>query len=437
MRKHTTCEQRRAFYREHLRGKTYRELAERHSVSKECVRFWCRRQRDGSSCHSQYHREPSGLLSHFDPLVRYWVLRLRLKHPRWGPGRILARLRKIPSLRYRKLPSEASIGRYLHQWPRFRRRSKAKRDHPRPTQPTAVHQRWQIDFKEDISLHDEAQAILHTVYDPVGEACLEARVFPTEQVTVRQSRANLDEVRLTLRACFARWGTLPDEIQTDGDPALVAQPGDSFPSLFTLWLKGLSVEHLVTRPGKPTDNAEVERAHRTVNDYAIVGNEDCSVEELQSILGDAVSELVFELPSRAKGCGGRPPAEAHPELLTPRRPFLPEHELAVFDLSRVDAYLATFTWQRKVSKTGQICLGGHHKYYSVGRVCARQHVLVRFDPSDRHFVFFAPDNPEREIGRRPARNLAVADITGLATWPAGLGPQQLPLPLAVTEGVNC
>jgi len=90
--------------------------------------------------------------------------------------------------------------------------------------------------------------------------------------------------------------------------------------------------------------------------------------------------VTFELPSRAEGCQGRPPIVAHPELLQPRHPFQPEHELALFDLKRVDAYLATFTWERLVGKTGQITLGGRHERYTVGRAYKGQQVLVRFDP---------------------------------------------------------
>jgi hypothetical protein len=89
-----------------------------------------------------------------------------------------------------------------------------------------------------------------------------------------------------------------------------------------------------------------------------------------------------------------------------------------------------------VGKTGQISLGGHHQYYAVSRKYARQEVLVKFDPADRHFVFYDPDYPEHEIGRRPARNLDVEDLTGLATWPQGLGPQQLPLPLFASQRGN-
>lgn len=126
---------------------------------------------------------------------------------------------------------------------------------------------------------------------------------------------------------------------------------------------------------------------------------------------------------------GRPPVVAHPELLQPRRPFQPEQELALFDLKRVDAYLATLTWRRVVDKNGVVSLGGKRGRYSLGRTYAGRQVRVRFDPTDRHFVFSQVNDPGNVIRRLPAKNLDVGDLTGLGTWPVGPGSQQLPLPL--------
>jgi hypothetical protein len=323
----------------------------------------------------------------------------------------------------------------LHQWTRFRRRRKQRVRSKRPNEAQHVHQRWQIDFKLGIALHDGTLVNLHTVRDPVGEACIGAFVFAAGKAGQKAESIRLEQVRSVLRTCFAHWNTLPDEMQTDGDPVLIGHPEEVFPSVFTLWLRGLGIDHLVTRSGRPTDNAEVERCHRTVNDYAIVGNEGADVAHLQEILDQSVYELNFELSSRAEGCDGRPPIVAHPELLQPRRPFQAERELALFDLRRVDDYLATFTWERKVSKSGQVEIGRGR--YWIGRDYARQQVFVRFDPNDRHFVFCETSDSEDEIGRRPAKNLDVTDLTGLVQWPIGLGPQQLPLPLPVPEGVDC
>lgn len=428
MLSHTRPEQRQEFYRRHQQGESYPEIAAGAAVSVECVRYWCRRQRNGGGYQSRYRGRSKGLLQQFDPLVRYWILRLRLTHPRWGSRSLRLHLKKQPSLSGKRLPALASIGRYLHQWQRFHRQGKKKPAAVRPQQPTRVHECWQIDFKVAIPLRDGTLVDLHTVRDPFGEVCIAAVLYRTETASVQPGRVPMDQVRATLRTGFAHWHTLPETVQTDGEPCLAPSREDSFPSTFSLWLKGLDIEHWLTRPGKPTDNAEVERCHRTVTDYAIVGNEDNPLSNLQALLDQAVFELTYELPSRAEGCAGKTPIQAHPELLQPRRAFWTHEELAQFDLQRVDAYLATLTWQRKVGQTGQICIGGSHHSYTVGRTHARSQVLVRFDPADRHFVFYDLKLPEKEIGRRPARQLEVDDLTGYATFPQALLPQQLPLP---------
>lgn len=432
----TSVPQRYRFYIRHICGETYPEIAVSEKVSKECVRFWCRRQRDGGPCQNRYSRVVLGSLHRFDPKVRYCVLRLRLEHPRWGPNRILMKMRKRFSLKGLALPSESSIGRYLHQWGRFRRPHPDEMRHVRVKRATRVHQRWQVDFKLGIVLGSCDLVNLCTIRDPVGEACLGAFVFPAGRRPPGK-RVTFEQLRSALRICFARWNTLPEEVQTDNEALFVGASWDPFPSPFTLWLRGLGIKHLLIRPGRPTDNAEVERCHRTIYEYAIVGNEDVDLAGLQAILDEAVQELCFQLPSRAHGCKGLPPIQAHPELLQPRRPFSPERERALFDLRAVDASLATLVWQRKVGKTGQISLSGAHEYYSVGRDYARQYVTVRFDPLDRHFVFFLQDYPETEIGRRPARNLDIADLTGFEAWPVGFGIQQLLLPLPIFRGVYC
>jgi transposase InsO family protein len=437
MGEQTTPEQRRQFYVRHLRGETYRHIAEQMGVSWECVRHWCRRQRDGGSCASRSRRVTSTPLKHCDPQVRYAILRLRLEHPRWGPRRIHTHLGKRLSLRDLARPSPASIGRYLHQWPRFRRPPRTRPTAEKPRRATAVHQRWQIDFKKGIPLQDGSLVNLHTVRDPVGEACLGAFVFAAGTVGHAPQNVTLAEVQQVLRSCFAQWGALPDEVQTDSETVLTGHADDAFPSTFTLWLKALGVEHILSRPGRPTDNAEVERCHRTVMDYAVTGNEDSVPAQLNRILAQAVQELATELGSRAEGCRGKPPLTAHPELLQPRHPFRAEHELALCDLRRVDAYLATLTWSRRVGKDGRITLGGQHQYYKVGKEQAERSVRVTFDPADRHFIFADPADPHKEIGRQPARDLELSDLTGLAEWPTGLGPQQLPLPFPNDQGVSC
>lgn len=424
----TTPAQRRCFYQGHGQGQTYQEIAASAGVSKECVRYWCRRQRDGGHCESLYQRSGGGELSRFAPLVRYVILRLKLAHPRWGRERIHYHLDKRSSCRGYGLPHPSSIGRYLHQWPRFRRLAKAKpQRRERAAPPTAVHQRWQLDFKVNIEQADGQQLALHTLVDQYSGACIYAQLLAIKPTADRGERVTWRQAQTSLRCGFAAWGTLPQEVQTDGEPTLIGRAGVDFPTAFSLWLKGLGIAHLVIRSGQATDNAEVERGHRTVNDYGVVGHEKTPLPELQLIVRQSVKELAFELPSRAKACRGRPPVTAYPALLAGPRPYQLAHELARFDLTRVDAFLASLQWVRKADQVGQVQIGGKRRRYGLGRAYAYQPILIRFDPTDRHFVFYPLDHPDQEIKRRPIRGVTTPELIGLADPNVELVPQQLPL----------
>jgi putative transposase len=427
----TTESQRRMFYGLHLAGQTYPEIAQRFGVSRECVRYWCRRQRDEHGCVTRHVGRAPGHLRGYDPLVRYCILRLKCEHPRWGPQRIRFHLSRRPSLQGLDLPSPASIGRYLHQWPRFRRKRKFSVAQSQVPRARHAHDVWQIDFKVGIPFGQGEWLHLHTVRDPYAGAYIGGVLY---LVPSARSQVRPEQVRSTLRRCFQHWGTLPNRIQTDGETGLVNlhQQQAPFPAPFTLWLVGLGIEHVVIQ--HVTQNAHVERCHRSLHDYAIVGQRAASLPELQRLLDQALHELNAELPSRAHGCHGQPPLRAHPELLLPRRPYQQHHELACFDLHHVDAYLATRAWQRIPDANGVVQMGGHTSRYSVGRACAQQPLNVHYDPSDRHFVFCSPADPTIILRRCLAKNLDAAHLTGLTASPAELGPQQLPLPL-VFHGV--
>ena len=429
----TLAAERQRFYERHQAGVTYGEIASSCGVSVGCVRYWCRRQRDGGSATSRYRRGACGLLGGFDPRVRYAILRLRLEHPRWGPGRIRFNLARRRSLSGLRLPQPTQIGRYVHQWPQFRRRHQPPAAPvERPHQPTAVHQRWQVDFKLGIPLADGSQVNLTTIRDPAGEVCIAAQLTPAGAVGHPPSRVTVRQLQAALRLGFAHWHTLPAEVQTDHEAVCVGQAREAFPGLFTLWLIGLGIQPVRIRPGTPTDNAEVERCHQTLYNYALLGSAADTLAHLQQILPCAVRELGYELPSQAAGCHGRAPVTAHPELLNPPRPFVAEQELAYFDLRRVDVYLASFLWQRTVGATGEINLGDRR--YTVRAAYAHCQVLVCFDPTQRHFVVFEATSPYREIRSRPARGLGVAELTGITTYTGDAAPQQLPLPLVWLEG---
>jgi hypothetical protein len=125
MAERTSEGQRVEFYRRHVQGQTYAEIAQGCGVSLECVRYWCQKQKQGQGVQSRWHLPKRGVLSQFDPPVIQRIRDLRQQHPRWGPISLRLHLAEQPDLLGKCLPSPASIGRFLHADPANRRRPKS------------------------------------------------------------------------------------------------------------------------------------------------------------------------------------------------------------------------------------------------------------------------------------------------------------------------
>jgi hypothetical protein len=189
----------------------------------------------------------------------------------------------------------------------------------------------------------------------------------------------------------------------------------------------LGVQHDFIRPNTPTDQAQVERTHRTLDGFVGLPDPSLDVVQLQVRL-DSERELHNHyFASRASDCRGRPPLSAHPELQRPRRPYRVEWERTLFDEQRVYAYLATIPLSRKVSKTGQIQLSGQSR--SVGRGYAEQTVTVLCDAPTHEWVVTLADGTV--VKRLPIHGMDVTTLTGIPDIPdKQLPPLQLTLPLA-------
>jgi len=287
---------------------------------------------------------------------------------------------------------------------------------------------WQLDSQEGIRLRNGEIATICNIRDPVGAAMIASRAFAVK-TQLHWRKLTWTEVRGVLRGAFAEWQTLPDSVQTDNELGLAGGPNDPFPGKLTLWLAGLGITHRFTRPGCPTDQPQVERNHRTLNDFALDETALTDLPHLQQAL-DRERKLYHQhFPAQASDCAGRPPLTAHPELLKPRRYYEPGLELVLFDLQRVYEYLATFTFKRTVNTAAQVSLG--RQMYSLGKQLVRERQLetvqVCFDPDQKEWVFFTAEG--EELVRRPPRGLDVATLTGLdpsASEPTQ--PVQLTLP---------
>jgi transposase InsO family protein len=398
-------------------GHTLTQLAAEVSCSYECARKWWRVGRDKGLEGLRAPRRgrgSTGILLHFDPRVAEKALAHKRRHRPWGANRVLVELKSDPELTGLRLPGRSRLSVFFKEscpeCVASRKRRVARP--PRPPEATGVHEVWQLDSQEGIRLHDGEIATVCNIRDPFGAAMIASRAFPvkTEQ---HWRKLKWTEVRGVLRGGFTEWQTLPDSVKTDNELGLAGGPNDPYPGQLTLWLVGLGIKHCFIRPGCPTDQPEIERNHRTLDNFALDDEALSDTGHLQQALDRERGVHNHLFPSQASDCAGRPPLVAHPELLTPRRYYQPELELALFDLQRVYDYLATFTFERKVSSSAQVSLG--RRLYSLGKKLVREKevetVLARFDARHGQWVFLTEAG--EELVRRQPKGLDVHTLTGL------------------------
>lgn len=429
-------EEKERIYLGKLKGQTLPELAAEVGCSVECARKWWRvgRERGLEGLRAPRRgRGCTGTLSQFDPRVAEQALTYKRAHRRWGADRVLVELDQQPELKGLALPGRSRLSTFFKERCPECVAERKSRPQPVPRLPdaTGVHEIWQLDSQEKILLTNGEVATICNIRDPVGAAMIASRAFSVK--TPRHWR-KLDwtEVRQVLRDACTEWQTLPDAVQTDNELGLAGGPNDPFPGQLTLWLVGLGVRHRFIRPGCPTDQPHIERNHQTLDGWTLDEKARIDLAHLQQALDRERKVYNHWFPSRASDCAGRPPLTAHPELLRPRRPYQPEQELALFDIQHVYDYLATFTFKRKVSASGQVSLG--RRMYSLGKKLVRERkietVLARFDPIDKQWVFLT--EAKAELVRRPPKGLNIQTLTGLEPQAVELPqPLQLTLPFLV------
>ena len=435
----TTIAERREMMRLVEEGHTYAAVAEQVEVSFWTARKWIRlsKRYGKENLASCYGRPRTGPLSGFDPLIRYIALRLKRQHPKWGAEYVVKKLGENPALQGQKLPAAATIWRY---WRSFGDRLFPKRDPSKSeiSPSDKPHGVWQMDAKESMQIPGIGLVSFNQARDEFGRVTVMHRVHAEPERARQLARLTSETAFQDCRIAFTQWG-MPEAIQTDRDTIYVDSGQSPFPNRIVLWWVGLGIEHRLIPRRTPKRNGTVERSHRTLKERTLENQEFESAEELQKRVDADWHELNHECSSRARGCNGKPPLVAHPELLTSHWPYRPEWELELFDLKRVDAYLADFTWTRTCTSVGQLRM--RKIRYSLGYAWAHQGVSVIFDSEHRQFVFTqirsktrkGKSQPELDPVRRDAKNLSVEDITGLSGALKDLPTRQLMLPLFISH----
>lgn len=401
-------------------GASHREVAQELQCAPETVRKQWKHFRHGNS-RRRRGRPVSGILSTYPEDIRQMAISLKTSHPHWGPANVLIELRKQPELGDQRLPSISRLSALFKRCcpEAVQSHLPRKGSATQVVKPAVAHQCWQIDTKEKIRLGDGELASILEIRDPVSAVMVAAQAFLTSRTRNTCRKLSLDEIRATLRCAFSTWGK-PVQIQTDHEVVYAGAPQSDFPTLFSLWLVGLGIEHVLSRRNRPTDQPHIERNHRTLGDLGWKDHPHSNLADLQGQLDADCARYNHEYPAQAADCQGQPPLVRHPEAINSGRPFATECEWTSFSLESVDHYLAGLTWARKVDVNGSTFLGDHA--YSLGRIYRSQKVSARFVPEQRAFCF---ENEQGAwIKNIPAKGLEKSDLTGMI-------PHELPVGWAV------
>jgi hypothetical protein len=202
------------------------------------------------------------------------------------------------------------------------------------------------------------------------------------------------DARELFRHAFGRWG-LPWRIRVDNGHPWGLNSG--LPPDLALWLIGLGVELLWNPPRQPRHNGKVERCNGVTQQWAEPSA--CRTRaELQVQLDRACLIQREQYPSIA----GRPRIDAFPRLRRSERPYDADAEDGLWELSRVDRFLAAQVYYRRANARGAIWLYGRGRV--IGRVHRGHEVCVRFDLSTRQWI--VSDHQGQELKRLPAEELS-------------------------------
>ena len=182
------------------------------------------------------------------------IIGMKLSRPRWGPKKLIARLRLIEP--DRAWPSPSTAGVILDRAGLVKRRKRRRRSTPW-SEPFAAAEEpndvWSIDFKGWFRTRDGSRIDPLTTQDAASRYLL---------VCAGLQRPGGAEARRVLERAFREYG-LPRVIRTDNGPPFAGVGLGSLSPLSAWWVKlGIIPERI--EPGHPEQNGRLERFHRTL-----------------------------------------------------------------------------------------------------------------------------------------------------------------------------
>jgi putative transposase len=252
-----------------------RQAVEGRGVS---IRLACAAYRISQTCYRYRAR-----LSGENAVIADWLLRLTYTHRRWGFGLCFLYLRNVQGMtcNHKRV---YRIYRELELNLRIKPKRRLKRDKPDPLDvPRQINQVWSIDFMHD-ALANGRTFRTFNVLDDYNREGLGIEVdfgLPSERIT-----RVLDQI--------IEWRGKPAVIRSDNGSEMCS-------AHFQHWAERRGIRLLFIQPGKPTQNAYVERFNRTVRHEWLDEHLFESIEHAQQTATEWLWRYNHERPNMALG----------------------------------------------------------------------------------------------------------------------------------------
>lgn len=407
--------------REPIRG-----IADRLGWRESTVRKWRHRgQTQGrAGLISPMGRPAEGALSSYSEEMRNVLTGWRQEHPGWGPKTLRTELELAEEFVGKKLPSPATIGRFLKEQAFTQPYEKhSELPQTQAESPGESHDVWELDARGQEYVPDIGVISLIQLNDRHSHVRLIS--YPCWLGSKRlQRRADTTDYQVVLRLAFTDWG-MPKNLQVDHESVFYDNTSQSpFPTRLHLWLLALGVSLQFGRRGRPTDQGMTERSHQLWYKQVLQGVTFNNWDALYMSLRDRRIFLNQHLPCAS--LNNQPPLQAFPDALHSGRYYRPEWEQDLLDLNKVYDYLAAGRWFRKISASGTFSLGGY--VYCIGQQWRNRQAEITFQPDSQNLSLC--DGAGQPLAQIPIKGLSVDCLAGKLSQILMLPIFQLCLPFS-------
>ena len=262
-----------------LRKKMVVYAIDKHKVT---VKFACSAFNISETC---YRYKPK--LSSENEVIADWLLRLTEAHKQWGFGLCFLYLRNNKGFKWNH-KRVYRIYKQLELNLRIKPKRRIKRDKPETLSvPITINQVWSMDFMSD-SLHTGRAIRTFNVVDDYNREYLGIEVdhsLPAQRVMRTLER-------------LIEWRGKPKALRCDNGHEYISQA-------LRDWAQARDIELMYIQPGKPTQNAYIERFNRTARNEWLNMHIFDSIKHVQNLAIQWMWVYNNERPHSA--IGGVPP----------------------------------------------------------------------------------------------------------------------------------